>query len=151
MKKYPISHPIYTIFSSTNTLHRIQPGGWICRINSMNSYPIIEIDAVRKAHSIVREQANRTPIRKCPEISEEVQNAVFEDHGASVPMLELFFKCETLQKAGSFKFRGACHFLSQLTEKELRAGVVSYSTGKAKPNHFYSQNLLGIKGTMPSL
>ncbi|KAH6618446.1 serine racemase [Boeremia exigua] len=98
-------------------------------MNSMDSYPIIEIRAIRKAHSVIREQTYRTPIHKCPEVSQEVQDAVFDTHDASVPKLELYFKCENLQKAGSFKFRGSYHFLSQLTEKELRAGIISYSTG----------------------
>jgi threonine dehydratase len=104
----------------------------------MNSDHNIEINAVRKAHSIIREQAHRTPIHKCPEVSRDVQDAIFDDHDAGVPMLELFFKCENLQKADSFKFRGAYHFLSRLSEKELRAGIISYSTGKAEPNHFSS-------------
>jgi threonine dehydratase len=104
----------------------------------MDSYPILKIGAIRKAYSILREQAYGTPVHKCPEVSQEVQAAIFDDHDARVPMLELFFKCENLQKAGSFKFRGAYHFLSQLSEKALRAGIISYSTGKAKPNRFLS-------------
>lgn len=103
----------------------------------MDSYRTIEISGIRKAHSIIREQAYRTPVHTCLEVSKDVQDAVFDGHGARVPMLELFFKCENLQKAGSFKFRGAYHFLSQLSEKALRAGIVSYSTGKAKPNRFF--------------
>lgn len=112
----------------------------------MDSHPIIEISAVRKAHSIIREQASRTPVYRCPGFSEQVQDAVFHDHDAKVPMLELFFKCENLQKAGSFKFRGAYHFLSQLSENELRAGIISYSTGKAKPIHFFRHRLIWRKG-----
>lgn len=102
----------------------------------MESYPIVEIDAIRKAYCIVREQAYKTPIHKCPELSKEVQDAIFDDRDTRVSMLELFFKCENLQKAGSFKYRGAYHFLSQLSEKALRAGIVSYSTGKAKLKKF---------------
>jgi threonine dehydratase len=106
----------------------------------MDSHPVLEIGAIRKAYSIICEQAYRTPVHKCPEVSKEVQDAIFEDHDARVPIFELFFKCENLQKAGSFKFRGAYHFLSQLSEKALRAGVVSYSTGKIKLNCFLSMD-----------
>ncbi|KAJ8116393.1 hypothetical protein OPT61_g2166 [Boeremia exigua] len=95
----------------------------------MDSYPTLEIGAIRKAYTIVREQAHKTPVHKCPEVSKEVQDAIFNEHDAGMPILELFFKCENLQKAGSFKFRGAFHFLSQLSDKALRAGIVSYSTG----------------------
>lgn len=129
---------MYVIFSYINTLRLRKPRRCISRINSMDSYPIIEIDAIRKAYSIIREQAYITPVHKCPEVSKEVQDAIFDDHDAKVPILELFFKCENVQKAGSFKFRGAYHFLSQLSEKALRAGIVSYSTGKAKLNRFSS-------------
>jgi threonine dehydratase len=41
----------------------------------------------------------------------------------------LYFKCENLQKAGAFKFRGACNALSMLSPEELAKGVVSHSSG----------------------
>ncbi|KAF1947195.1 tryptophan synthase beta subunit-like PLP-dependent enzyme [Clathrospora elynae] len=43
--------------------------------------------------------------------------------------VELFFKCENVQKTGSFKFRGATHFLARLRDEELERGVVAFSTG----------------------
>jgi threonine dehydratase len=43
--------------------------------------------------------------------------------------VELYFKCENLQRTGSFKFRGASHFLARLEDHELENGVVAYSTG----------------------
>lgn len=131
---------MHVIFPKTNSLHLQKPHHCIGRINSMESRPIIEIDAIRKAYAIIRKQAYETPVHKCPELSKEVQDAIFNDHDARVPMVELFFKCENLQKAGSFKFRGAYHFLSQLSEKALRAGIVSYSTGTAKPDYLFSMN-----------
>jgi threonine dehydratase len=44
--------------------------------------------------------------------------------------LELFFKCENLQKSGSFKFRGAMHSLRNKPDEALKGGIISYSTGK---------------------
>ena len=41
----------------------------------------------------------------------------------------ILFKPETLQRTGSFKFRGAYNALSQLNEARRRAGVVAYSSG----------------------
>lgn len=41
----------------------------------------------------------------------------------------VFVKAETLQRTGSFKFRGAYNRLSRLTKAELRAGVVAFSSG----------------------
>jgi threo-3-hydroxy-L-aspartate ammonia-lyase len=52
---------------------------------------------------------------------------------------ELFFKCENLQRAGAFKFRGAYNALSQLSPDERRRGVVTFSSG----NHAQAIALAG--------
>jgi threonine dehydratase len=43
--------------------------------------------------------------------------------------LECFFKCENLQRGGSFKMRGASNFLLSLSPEERRRGVVTFSSG----------------------
>jgi threonine dehydratase len=40
-----------------------------------------------------------------------------------------FFKCENLQRGGSFKIRGALNFLMSLSEAERKHGIVTYSSG----------------------
>ena len=52
---------------------------------------------------------------------------------------ELFFKCENLQRAGAFKFRGAYNALSRLAADERRRGVVTFSSG----NHAQAIALAG--------
>ncbi|MCI0665930.1 MAG: threo-3-hydroxy-L-aspartate ammonia-lyase [Acidobacteria bacterium] len=42
---------------------------------------------------------------------------------------ELFFKCENLQRAGAFKFRGAYNKIATLTPDERRRGILAYSSG----------------------
>lgn len=42
---------------------------------------------------------------------------------------QVSLKAECLQHTGSFKFRGASNALALLTERERRAGVVTYSSG----------------------
>jgi threonine dehydratase len=42
---------------------------------------------------------------------------------------ELWFKCENLQKAGAFKFRGAMNAVSRLSQEELARGVATHSSG----------------------
>jgi threonine dehydratase len=42
---------------------------------------------------------------------------------------ELHFKCENLQRSGSFKFRGACNAVFSLTNAEAARGVVTQSSG----------------------
>jgi threonine dehydratase len=54
--------------------------------------------------------------------------------GASV-----FFKCENLQRAGAFKFRGAYNALSRLSTDDRRRGVVTFSSG----NHAQAIALAG--------
>ena len=41
----------------------------------------------------------------------------------------VFFKCENLQRAGAFKFRGAYNAMASLSLDERRHGVVSFSSG----------------------
>ena len=43
--------------------------------------------------------------------------------------LQVFLKCESFQRMGAFKFRGAYNTLVQLTSEQRRAGVVAYSSG----------------------
>jgi threo-3-hydroxy-L-aspartate ammonia-lyase len=52
---------------------------------------------------------------------------------------QLFFKCENLQRAGAFKFRGAYNALSRLAPDERRRGVVTFSSG----NHAQAIALAG--------
>jgi threonine dehydratase len=52
---------------------------------------------------------------------------------------EVFFKCENLQRSGSFKFRGAYNALSRLNREQQRCGVVAYSSG----NHAQAVALAG--------
>src|SRR5215468_2208298 len=41
----------------------------------------------------------------------------------------VFLKCETLQRTGSFKFRGAYNKISSIPLEKCGAGVVAYSSG----------------------
>jgi threo-3-hydroxy-L-aspartate ammonia-lyase len=52
---------------------------------------------------------------------------------------QVFFKCENLQRAGAFKFRGAYNALSQLSTDQRRRGVVAFSSG----NHAQAVALAG--------
>ena len=42
---------------------------------------------------------------------------------------EVLLKCENLQRAGAFKFRGAYNAIAQLDSERLRRGVAAYSSG----------------------
>jgi threonine dehydratase len=70
--------------------------------------------------------AHRTPVA--------ISRSVNARTGADV-----FFKCENLQRAGAFKFRGAYNALSRLSADERRRGVVTFSSG----NHAQAIALAG--------
>jgi len=48
-------------------------------------------------------------------------------------------KCESLQRAGSFKIRGAYNFVSQLSDEQVSEGIITYSSG----NHAQAVALAG--------
>ncbi len=62
--------------------------------------------------------------------------------------LRLLVKAETLQRTGSFKFRGAMNTLLQLDERQRRAGVVAYSSGNHAQGVAAAAQLLGIPATI---
>lgn len=90
-----------------------------------------DLDAVRTARARIARALHRTPILTCRSLDEKA--------GAT-----LFFKCENFQKAGAFKFRGACNAVFALSEEEAGRGVVTHSSG----NHGAALALAGrIRGT----
>jgi threonine dehydratase len=64
----------------------------------------------------------------------------------------LFFKCENLQRAGAFKFRGAYNAIASLSDAQRRAGVVAFSSGNHAQAIAYAASLLSVPATivMPS-
>ena len=57
---------------------------------------------------------------------------------------EVFLKCESFQRAGSFKFRGAYNAISRLDEDARKRGVVAYSSGNHAQGVALSAKLLGV-------
>ena len=57
---------------------------------------------------------------------------------------QVFFKCENLQRAGAFKFRGAFNALSRFTPEQRRAGVAAFSSGNHAQAIALGGRLLGI-------
>ena len=71
---------------------------------------------ILEAHERIRPRIHRTPVLTSHSINQLA--------GA-----ELFFKCENLQKTGSFKIRGATNAIFSLSDEEARRGVVTHSSG----------------------
>jgi len=64
----------------------------------------------------------------------------------------VFLKAETLQRTGSFKFRGAYNKISQIPPERRVAGMVAYSSGNHAQGVAAAAKLLGMRATivMPS-
>jgi threonine dehydratase len=88
---------------------------------TLPTYPDVEAAAARIAGV-----AHRTPVVTSRSLDAQT--------GA-----EMYFKCENLQRAGAFKFRGAYNALSRLSADERRRGVVTFSSG----NHAQAVALAG--------
>ena len=64
----------------------------------------------------------------------------------------VYFKCENLQKTGSFKVRGACNKIANLTEEEKSKGVIASSAGNHAQGVALGAKMNSIEATivMPS-
>ncbi len=60
----------------------------------------------------------------------------------------LLFKCENLQRTGSFKIRGALNFILSQTPSALAHGVITASAGNHGQGVAFSASLLGIPATV---
>ena len=77
---------------------------------------MVTLKDIEAAHERIRPHVHRTPVF--------TNNSLNELSGA-----ELYFKCDNIQKAGSFKIRGATNTVEQLTIEELNRGVATTSSG----------------------
>jgi threonine dehydratase len=89
------------------------------------------IDEIRAAAQRIAGRAHRTPVFTCSGLDELT--------GA-----KLFFKCENLQKAGAFKFRGACNAVLSLSDTQAARGVVTHSSGNHAAALALAAKLRGI-------
>ena len=67
-------------------------------------------------------------------------DAVSDMAGANVRL-----KCESLQRAGSFKIRGAYNFVSQLSDEQVASGIITYSSGNHAQAVALSGKLRGVR------
>ncbi|UYM06396.1 threonine ammonia-lyase [Solicola gregarius] len=101
----------------------------------MQHTPTVTIDDVRAAATLLGDVALTTPI----EVSRSLSAMT------DVPVL---LKCEHLQRAGSFKIRGAYVRIANLSEEERARGVVAASAGNHAQGVALAASLLGTKSTV---
>src|SRR3989442_8323638 len=61
---------------------------------------------------------------------------------------KVFLKCESFQRAGAFKFRGAYNAISRLSPAERQRGVLTYSSGNHAQAIALASRLLGTQATI---
>src|SRR5665648_939487 len=90
---------------------------------------------VAVAADVLRDIVHRTPVLDSTALSDLVGGRVV-------------LKCENLQRAGSFKIRGAYLRMSRLTDAEKAGGVVAASAGNHAQGVALAARLLGIGATV---
>jgi threonine dehydratase len=93
------------------------------------------IEDVRAAAARIRPWVHRTPLLHSRSLSERLG-------------VEVRLKCENLQRAGSFKIRGAMNALLQLDEEQRARGVVAFSSGNHAQGVALGARFLGIRATI---
>ena len=93
---------------------------------------IADVDA---AAARLKGVAIRTPLLNFPVLDERL--------GARV-----YLKAETLQRTGSFKFRGAYNKISSIPNDRKAAGVVAYSSGNHAQGVAHAAQLCGVPATI---
>jgi threonine dehydratase len=73
-------------------------------------------EAIREAHVRIGPHIHRTPVFTSASLD-------------AIAAARLFFKCENLQKTGSFKIRGASNAILSLSNEQASHGIVTQSSG----------------------
>src|SRR5882762_2729184 len=82
----------------------------------VSAYSHLTWQVILEAHARIAPRIHRTPVLTSASLD-------------AMAGARLFFKCENLQKTGSFKIRGASNAILSLTEKEVARGIVTQSSG----------------------
>jgi threonine dehydratase len=96
---------------------------------------LVDLASITAAADRISAEAVRTPLLSSPALDREL--------GATV-----LLKPETLQRSGSFKFRGAFNRLAALDAAERAAGVVAWSSGNHAQGVAAAAEILGIKAAI---
>jgi len=75
-----------------------------------------DLQSIRDAHQRIAARIHRTPVLTSSSLNE-------------IAGAEVYFKCENLQKTGSFKIRGATNAVFSLSDEEAKHGVAAPSSG----------------------
>jgi threonine dehydratase len=96
---------------------------------------VVTYDDVKAAAERLRGVAHRTPVATSRTLDERLSG-------------RLFLKCENLQRAGAFKFRGAYNAIAKLTPDERARGILTYSSGNHAQAIALACRILGARATI---
>ena len=95
----------------------------------------VNLEDVKKAEKVLEYIVKETPLQESKELSVKLNANVY-------------YKCENLQKTGSFKIRGACNKIANLTDEEKAKGVIASSAGNHAQGVALGAKMTGIKSTI---
>ena len=95
----------------------------------------VTLDMIKEARETIKDVIKETPLLESVKMSEKT--------GANI-----FLKCENLQKTGSFKIRGACNKIANLTDEEKAKGVIASSAGNHAQGVALGAKMNGIDATI---
>lgn len=95
----------------------------------------VNLQQVREAAARIAPFAWRTPL---------LRNSALDARTGG----QVYIKAETLQRTGSFKFRGAFNRLAQLDDRQRDAGVVAFSSGNHAQGIAAAAHLLDVPATI---
>ncbi len=93
----------------------------------------LSVDKVNKTFKKIRPFINKTPFLKCPDDIDKYFST------------NLFFKCEFLQKSGSFKARGAVNNIISQDKNKFNKGITAVSAGNHAIAASYVANQFKLK------
>ena len=95
----------------------------------------VTINTIRDAHNRINTHILKTPVKSSTEINKNAG-------------VELYFKCENLQRSGSFKIRGAVNAVLSLSDNKANNGVVTVSSGNHGTALSLAAKIRGINATV---
>lgn len=108
-------------------------------------FSAVHFSDIQAAMALLKGVAHQTPVLSSRLINQHIS----ERAGVSI---QIFFKCENLQRVGAFKFRGGYHAVARLDEEQARKGVCTHSSGNHAQALALAAQMRGIPAyiVMPS-
>ena len=95
----------------------------------------VTLEDIKKAQETIKDIVKKTDVLESVKLS-------------SMTGANIYYKCENLQKTGSFKIRGACNKIANLTEEEKSNGVIASSAGNHAQGVALGAKMNGIEATI---